>query len=148
LQRNKATKVIGRFHLIQSLDSERLAASLDKLGAERGVRTAALLQVNTSGESSKHGFPLEEARDAALKIEQLANVEFEGLMTIGPTSMDPGATRECFRRLYRLRETINRDLGRPLAELSMGMSGDFETAVEEGATIVRLGRILTGERSV
>jgi pyridoxal phosphate enzyme (YggS family) len=146
LQRNKATKAIGRFHCIQSLDSVRLAQTLDRIGGERGVRTRVLLQVNTSGEDAKHGFSVEEVSDAAAEISELRHIELDGLMTIGPATMDPVETRECFRMLYRLRERIGHVLGRPLPDLSMGMSGDFETAIEEGATIVRLGRILTGER--
>jgi pyridoxal phosphate enzyme (YggS family) len=146
LQRNKATKVIGQFHCLQSLDSVRLAETLSRLGEERGVRTRALLQVNTSLEASKHGFPEAEATEAAAVIAGLPAIDLEGLMTIGPITMDPKETRGCFRRLRRLREQIGGALDRPLTELSMGMSGDFEAAVEEGATIVRLGTVLTGAR--
>lgn len=146
LQRNKATKVIGRFHCIQSLDSVRLAETLNRLGGERGVRTRVLLQVNTSGESAKHGFSVEAAAESASEISEMAHIDLDGLMTIGPTTMDPVDTRNCFRELRRLRERINGVVGHPVTELSMGMSGDFEAALEEGATIVRLGRVLTGER--
>jgi pyridoxal phosphate enzyme (YggS family) len=143
LQRNKATKVIGKFHCIQSLDSVRLAETLDRLGRESGLRTRAFLQVNTSVEESKHGFPPDAAREMAVEID----IDLDGLMTIGPVTMDPVETRKCFEQLYRLRDQINRFLDPPLTELSMGMSGDFEAAIEEGATVVRLGRILTGERT-
>jgi len=146
LQRNKATKVIGQFHCVQSLDSIRLAETLSRLGQERGIHTRALLQVNTSREAAKHGFSADEAADAAAKIADLPAIDLEGLMTIGPVTMDPEETRRCFRRLHGLRGEIERSLGRPLAELSMGMSGDFEAALEEGATIVRLGTVLTGAR--
>lgn len=147
LQRNKATKVAGTVHCIQSLDSIRLAETLDRLGRERGVRIRGFLQVNTSVEASKHGFGVDEAVDGAAEIAAMSSIDLNGLMTIGPVSMDPVVTRECFRRLRRLREEINRAVERPLTELSMGMSGDFEAAVEEGATVVRLGRVLTGERT-
>ena len=147
LQRNKATKVVGAFHCIQSLDSVRLAETLNRLGGERGVVTRAFLQVNTSVEESKHGFSADEAVDCAAEIAALPHIDLAGLMTIGPVSMDSVDTRNCFRQLSRLRDEINRSVDRPLAELSMGMSGDFEVAVEEGATVVRLGRVLTGERS-
>ena len=147
LQRNKATKVVGAFHCIQSLDSVRLAETLNRLGGERGVVTRAFLQVNTSVEASKHGFSADEAVDCAAEIATLPHIDLAGLMTIGPVSMDSVDTRNCFRQLRRLRDEINRSVDRPLAELSMGMSSDFEAAVEEGATVVRLGRVLTGERS-
>lgn len=147
LQRNKATKVIGKFFCIQSLDSVRLAETLDRLGGEQGVRTRAFLQVNTSVEESKYGVPADAAGELAAVIAALPNIDLDGLMTIGPVTMDPVQTRKCFKQLYRLREEINRFLDPPLAGLSMGMSGDFEMAIEEGATVVRLGRILTGERS-
>lgn len=146
LQRNKATKAIGRFHYIQSLDSVRLAEALSRLGDERGLSTRALLQVNTSREPSKYGLSAEEAEEAAATIAQLPAINLEGLMTIGPVSIDPSETRRCFQDLYRLRERINRSLEAPLRELSMGMSGDFEAAIEEGATIIRLGTVLTGPR--
>jgi len=146
LQRNKATKAIGLFHCIQSLDSVRIAETLSRLGVERGVSTQTLVQVNTSRETSKHGLPAAEAEEAVAAIAELPAIVMKGLMTIGPVSTDPDETRRCFQELYRLRERINRVLGRPLTELSMGMSGDFESAIREGATIVRLGTVLTGKR--
>ena len=146
LQSNKASKLIGRFHLIQSIDSVRIAQTLDRLGAERNLQSRVLLQVNTSGESSKHGFAEDAIADAAGEIAECMHVTVAGLMTIGPVSQAESATRDCFRRLYALREKIRSEHDLELRELSMGMSGDFEAAIEEGATIVRLGRILTGER--
>jgi len=146
LQRNKATKAIGRFHTIQSLDGVRIAETLSRLGAERGVSTRALVQVNTSREPSKHGLPVTEAEEAVIAMAELPSIVLDGLMTIGPVSTDPDDTRRCFQELYRLRERINPLLDRPLTELSMGMSGDFELAIREGATIVRLGTVLTGKR--
>lgn len=147
LQRNKAAKILGRFFLIHSLDSLRVAETLDRLGRERGVVTPSLLQVNTSDEVSKHGFSVAEAVECAAAVDALPNVRLEGLMTIGPVSMDETLTRRCFSTLRRLREEANRVLNRELEHLSMGMSGDFELAVEEGATILRLGTVLLGERS-
>lgn len=146
LQRNKAPKVVGRFYAVHSVDSLRIAEALDRLGAEGGVRTRVFLQVNTSAEQTKYGFPVEEAVEGALRVAELANMELLGLMTIGPVSVDPAGTRHCFRTLHRLREEINGSLEIPLADLSMGMSEDFEIAIEEGATVVRLGRVLLGER--
>jgi pyridoxal phosphate enzyme (YggS family) len=147
LQRNKATKAIGQFARIHSLDSIRIAEALDRLGEERGVVTRGYVQVNTSQEATKYGFTVEEAVDKAAVIDELDHVQLDGLMTIGPFSMDETETRACFRTLYRVREELNRVLRRRLPDLSMGMSGDFEAAIEEGATVVRLGTILTGERS-
>ncbi len=146
LQRNKAVKAVGCFHCVQSLDSVRIAGALDRLGRERGVTTRALLQVNTSGESSKHGFAEDAAGDGAAQIAALGAIDLVGLMTIGPVTMDPAGTRQCFRRLFGLRERIRHSTGLQLPELSMGMSGDFEMAIEEGATVVRLGTVLTGTR--
>jgi len=146
LQRNKASKVVGRFHAVHSIDSLRIAEALDRLGAECGARTRVFLQVNTSAEQTKYGFPVEEAAEGALRVAELANLEFLGLMTIGPVSVDPATTRACFRTLRRLREDIEKSLKTPLADLSMGMSEDFEIAIEEGATVIRLGRVLLGER--
>lgn len=147
LQRNKATKAIGAFHTIQSLDGVRIAQTLDRLGTERGVTTRALLEVNTSAESSKHGVGADEATDVAAEIAALSSISLEGLMTVGPLSMDADQTRRCFRTLFTLRESIRGATGLAMPELSMGMSGDFEIALEEGATILRLGRVITGERS-
>jgi len=146
LQRNKATKAIGAFHMIQAVDGVRIAQTLDRLGQERGLTTRVLLEVNTSGEESKHGIGVDEAADVAGEIASLPNLALEGLMTIGPLDPDPDATRRCFQALARLRDSIAAAIARPLPHLSMGMSGDFEMAIEEGATIVRVGRVITGER--
>jgi len=111
------------------------------------VTTRALLQVNTSGEVAKHGVPPDDAPTALDAIAALERIDVAGLMTIGPLSIDPADTRAAFRALFSLRERLRSTSGLDLPELSMGMSGDFEMAIEEGATIVRLGRIITGERS-
>lgn len=147
LQRNKATKVVGAVHMIQSLDSMRLARTLDRLAGERGVTVRALLQVNTSGEASKEGVSPEEAPGVAADVAGLEHVSLDGLMTIGPVTMNPVDTRRCFRQLRDLRDRIRASAGLSMPHLSMGMSGDFEIALEEGATIVRIGRTITGERA-
>jgi pyridoxal phosphate enzyme (YggS family) len=147
LQRNKATKAVGAFHTIQSVDSVRIAQALGRLGGERGLTTRAFLEVNTSGEQSKHGVGVDEAAGVAAEIAGLAHLSLEGLMTVGPVTMDPVDTRHAFKTLYELRERVRAATGLPIPELSMGMSGDFEMALEEGATVVRLGRVITGERS-
>lgn len=146
LQRNKVTKVVGKVACIQSLDSVRLAGTIDRICGERGVRATVYMQINTSAEDSKHGFDPEEAVERADELGAFEHLDVAGLMTIGPTSMDTADTRRCFRRLFDLREAIRRSTACRPDELSMGMTGDFETAIEEGATVIRLGRILTGER--
>jgi pyridoxal phosphate enzyme (YggS family) len=147
LQRNKATKVVGAVDMIQSVDSVRLAETLNRIAGERGERVRSLLEVNTSGEASKEGVSPDEAVAVAEAITGLDHLALEGLMTIGPVSIDPDATRRCFRELYALRERARAATGLALPHLSMGMSADFEIGVEEGATIVRVGRIITGERA-
>ncbi len=146
LQRNKAAKAIGQFELIHSVDRLKLAHTLSRLGEERGITSRILLEVNTSGEMTKHGFSPGEAAATAGEIASLPRLSLEGLMTIGPLSDDEAAVRQSFRTLSGLRERIERDIGVRMPHLSMGMSGDFEIAVEEGATIVRLGRVLLGSR--
>jgi pyridoxal phosphate enzyme (YggS family) len=146
LQRNKAGKVVGAVDLIHSLDSLRLAEALDRLGAQRGAAVRVLMQVNTSGEASKEGVDPGGATELAATVAAMDHVQLDGLMTIGPVSIDPVDTRRCFRDLYALRERLRSDTGLALPHLSMGMSADFEMAIEEGATLVRVGRTITGER--
>jgi len=147
LQRNKARKVVGLAHLIQAVDGVDIAQAIDRIAYETGVRVRVLLEVNTSGEASKHGVSPEEAAATAEAMCRLANLDWEGLMTIGPLEGGPAATRECFRLLAGLAGELRQRTGLPLPELSMGMSDDFEMAIEEGATIVRLGRVITGDRN-
>jgi hypothetical protein len=146
LQRNKAPKAVGRFDMIHSVDSLKLAEALNRLGAERSLGTRVLLEVNTSGEPAKHGFAPADLEPAALEIARLPSIELEGLMTVGPLTEDEGEIRRAFARLRDLRERLEKATGRKLPDLSMGMSDDFEIAVEEGATLVRLGRVLVGSR--
>jgi len=146
LQRNKVTKVVGLVHLIHSIDGIDLARTVDRIGGERGAATRVLLEVNTSGETAKHGVAPDEARAVADTLVMLPHLDWLGLMTIGPASPDPAQTRACFRELASLAIDLRARTGRPLPHLSMGMSDDFETAIEEGATLIRLGRVLTGER--
>lgn len=135
LQRNKV-KLIAGVDLIHSLDSERLADALEAEGERRGIVFRTLLQVNVSGEASKYGAAPGEAAALARHLASLAHVSLEGLMTMAPYSDDPEAARPHFRALRRLGDTL------AVPGLSMGMSGDFEVAVEEGATWVRVGSAL------
>ena len=133
LQRNKARAALGLFDIIDSVDSERLAERIDGLASSP---IPVLLEVNVSREPAKHGFDLTEIEEAALRIRRRQNLEVCGLMGMAPQVEKPGDARPYFRVL---RETADR-LG--LTEISMGMTGDYEVAVEEGATMVRIGRAI------
>lgn len=147
LQSNKARQVAGKFALIHSLDSLHLAQELDKQAAKCAVRQPVLLQVNIADEETKSGFEPAAVADAAGEISELEHLETRGLMTIGPLEAEPESVRWVFRELRELRDKVQAQLpGLPLRELSMGMTGDFEVAIEEGATIIRVGRAVFGER--
>ena len=137
LQSNKARKAVALFEWIHSVDSPRLADALDRIAAELGRKPRVLVEVNTSGEASKHGVAPEGARELVAHVKGLPHLSLEGLMTIGPLAGDP---RNAFRMLRKQRDEAG------LNELSMGMSGDFEVAIEEGATMVRVGSALFGPR--
>ena len=145
LQRNKARHAVGRFALIHSVDRLDLASELDRRVAE-GSRQAVLVQVNCSDEPQKGG--VEPAGMAALldALGGFARLEVRGLMTMSALTDDGAEQRRAFRRLRELRDAGERS-GHRLPELSMGMSGDFRVAVEEGATMIRLGTLLFGERT-
>lgn len=144
LQRNKARQAVGRFGLIHSVDRAELIDELEKRVAP-GLRQAVLVEVNCSGESQKGGVEPDQARALVDRVLGIPALEFRGLMTMAALTGDEQIQRAAFGRLRRLKEALERD--RIMApELSMGMSGDFTIAVEEGATMVRLGTILFGER--
>lgn len=144
LQRNKAKHVPGRFELVHSVDSLALATELDKRAS--GLRV--LLQVNVAGEEQKSGCAPQEAPALARHIAALGNLRLEGLMTVGPFTDDVDVQRRVFRGLRMLRDTIKEETGVWLPTLSMGMSGDYVTALAEGATVIRLGTALFGPRGV
>jgi len=137
LQSNKARRALDLFDIIHSIDSVRLADILN-VRAKRAV--PVLLQVNVSGEATKSGFAVGDVAKAVEEIKRLPNLEVVGLMTIAPLVAAPEDARPIFRRLRELRDQLG------LKHLSMGMSDDFEVAIEEGATIVRIGRAIFGER--
>jgi pyridoxal phosphate enzyme (YggS family) len=144
LQRNKARHAVGRFALVHSVDRGDLAGELDRRAAA-GTRQRVLVQVNCSDEPQKGGVE-PEALPALLEMTRgLERLELIGLMTMSALTDDAGEQRRAFGRLRELREAAERD-GHRLPELSMGMSGDFAVAVEEGATMIRLGTVLFGER--
>lgn len=145
LQRNKARHAIGRFALIHSVDRADLAAELDRR-ASAGARQQVLVQVNCSDEPQKGGVEPEILPGLLDQLRSLERLEAVGLMTMSALTEDESEQRRAFRRLRELREAAERQ-GHRLPELSMGMSGDFPVAVEEGATMIRLGTILFGERA-
>jgi len=140
LQTNKVKTVLSLFDIIQSVDSFHLAQEISRR-APQSVRVPVLLEVNVAGEAAKYGFSPDELPAAAGQVRDLPGLEVRGLMTVAPMAADPEEARPVFRRLRSLAESLD------LRELSMGMSDDFEVAVEEGATIVRVGRAIFGERS-
>lgn len=148
LQSNKIKDVIQYADCIQSVDRLSLAAALDKQLQKQGRGINILMQVNTSYEESKFGVPPEEAISLIKELSKFNTLKIRGLMTIGLFSADTERVRKCFQLLAHLKEQIAA-LALPnteMKELSMGMSGDFETAIEEGATIIRIGTALFGER--
>jgi hypothetical protein len=146
LQRNKVRAAVGRFTLIHSVDGPELARELDRRAAVAGVVQPVLVQANLAEETTKHGAGEPAVVPLAEEIASLEHLELRGLMIIPPPSHDPEEARPWFRRLAELRETASRRVGRALPDLSMGMTDDFEVAIEEGATLVRVGRALFGER--
>ena len=146
LQKNKVKYLPGRFALVHSIDSLELAALVHKACFKRDRPQAALVQVNVSGEASKFGLPPEALIPMLKGARELTHIRLEGLMTIPPFAPDPEAVRPCFARLRELRDQARSELKMDLPHLSMGMSHDFEVAVEEGATWVRIGTALFGPR--
>ncbi len=148
LQTNKAKPALQYFSVIESLDRERLAVRLEGLAAARDRPFPVLLELNLGGEETKSGALPEEAGTLAAQVLALPHLEVRGLMAVPPFTPDPEGARPHFRRLKEIRDRLADRFGRPLPELSMGMSHDFEVAVEEGATEIRIGTALFGERSV
>ncbi len=146
LQRNKAKQVPGRFALVHSVDATALALELERRAAERGVTQRVLLQVNVAGETQKTGCPPGEAPALARAAAALPHVKLEGFMTMAPYTNDESVQRRTFRSLRVLRDALQEE-GLWLPALSMGMSGDYGAALEEGATMLRLGTALFGPRS-
>jgi pyridoxal phosphate enzyme (YggS family) len=150
LQTNKATKAVELFAAVDSVDSFRLAQKLNASAQQLGKKLKVLIEINVGGEAAKSGvapesLELEELLSAAPELEHL---EFRGLMTIPPFNDDPQEVRPYFRKLRDLRDQITRRLpGFNMCELSMGMSHDFEVAIEEGSTCVRVGTAIFGERA-
>ncbi len=147
LQSNKCRDAVALFSLIQSVDSLALAQELNRQCEKAAKTMPILLEVNVAGEGSKFGYAPARLLAEFAEWSSLPRLEVHGLMTIAPYTPTPERGRPVFRRLSELRTECEQLLGAPLPQLSMGMSGDFEVAIEEGATLVRIGTALFGERT-
>lgn len=146
LQSNKARDAVALFESIDSVDSLALAGELQKQAEKQAKTVKMLLEVNVAGESSKFGWNPERLLAELARVNDFARLELHGLMTVAPYATDAEKVRPVFRRLRELRDRCADALGAPLPVLSMGMSGDLEVAIEEGATLVRVGTALFGPR--
>ena len=148
LQKNKAKHTVTLFDYIHSLDGISLAQEIDRRAAQKGIRVRTLVEVNLSGETSKFGIASEAVMDLVRHVALLKHISIEGLMTMPPYFDEPEKARPYFIRLRELRDRIREEgiEGVWMDEISMGMSGDFEVAIEEGATMVRVGTAIFGER--
>jgi pyridoxal phosphate enzyme (YggS family) len=133
--------------MIHSVDSEKLADEINKRAAQHNRKISVLIQINTSGEESKSGIEPEDAPELAKRLMTMENIELRGLMTIGTFTDDETIQRREFSLLRNTLEKVNTECGLHLTELSMGMTGDFEVAIDEGATMVRIGTAIFGERN-
>ena len=148
LQSNKARRAAQLFDRVDSVDSLALAQKLDSGAAEYGKRLPVLIEVHLGDETTKSGVAEADLAALAAGITALAHLELRGLLAIPPYSDDPERARPYFRKLRELRDGLSRRLGRPFRALSMGMSHDFEVAIEEGATEIRVGKALFGGRRI
>ncbi|MFN0085359.1 MAG: YggS family pyridoxal phosphate-dependent enzyme [Blastocatellia bacterium] len=148
LQSNKARRAVELFDAIHSVDSLKLGVRLDSLAGEMGKRLRVLVEVNAAGEESKAGVPPGEVLPLCEQLQRLPHLRLRGLMTVPPYLEDPDALRPYFRRMRGLREEARAAgiVGADFRDLSMGMSNDFEAAIEEGATLVRIGTAIFGAR--
>ncbi|MFP6872459.1 MAG: YggS family pyridoxal phosphate-dependent enzyme [Verrucomicrobiales bacterium] len=146
LQKNKIRKVLPVVETIHSVDSSDLAGRINRIAADLGLFPKIYLQVNTAGEAGKFGFSADEIRKEFDALLELERIEIIGLMAIPPLTSDPEATRREFTALRELRDELTAHSGLPLTGLSMGMSHDYEIAIEEGSTAVRVGSSIFGTR--
>lgn len=146
VQRNKVRKILALFHCIHAVDSLKLADYMNGVAGELGLRPEVFLQVDQAGEETKGGFSAMDLREAMPALAGLSNLRVIGLMSIPPAADNPEDSRCWFRELRQLRDDLSGKFPIDLPSLSMGMSGDFEIAVEEGATHVRVGSLIFGKR--
>lgn len=147
VQRNKVRKILQKFGVIHAIDSLRLAEYVNGVAADLSLVAEVFLQVNVGNEASKGGFEPAILRQEIIKLCALQNLKVRGLMSIPPEEPDPESARHWFVSLRELRDDLVKISSFPLQDLSMGMSGDFEVAIEEGATHVRVGSLIFGRRS-
>jgi hypothetical protein len=147
LQTNKVKAVLPRVSLVHSVDRPGLVAEIDRRSAALDRVQPVLIEVNVGDETSKTGVAIDQLPALAREVVGSESLELRGLMAIPPPVDDPELARPYFRRLRELRDGLEQQLGRPLPELSMGMSADFEVAIEEGATLVRMGTAIFGPRT-
>ena len=147
LQSNKCRDAVELFEMIHSVDSLHLAQEINKRAEQAAKRMPVLLEVNVAGEASKFGYAPEKLLAELKELNALPRLELHGLMTVPPWTAEPEQGRPHFRRLRELKEQAGTVLGAPLPHLSMGMTGDFEVAIEEGTTFVRIGTALFGPRA-
>lgn len=146
LQSNKVRQALALFEMIHGVDSLELLDEIQRIATELGLFPRVLLQVNVAGESSKFGFAPDRLLLEVERISRAERVQVEGLMTIPPLASNPENSRRYFVQLRQLRDRLEKEFRFPLPQLSMGMSGDYRVAVEEGATLVRVGTAIFGER--
>ncbi|HEY8532035.1 MAG TPA: YggS family pyridoxal phosphate-dependent enzyme, partial [Limnochorda sp.] len=146
LQRNKVRRALELFDRLDAIDRWEVAAEVSRRALAAGRVVPVLVEVNAGGEAQKHGFAPEAVPELFSRLGELPGLRVEGLMTVAPWAEDPEAVRPVFRRMRELRERLRDRFGLELPWLSMGMSHDFEVAVEEGATMIRLGTALVGPR--
>ena len=146
LQSNKIRKALPAFTLIHGVDNREIAIQINRIAGEMGLTANILLEINVSGEATKFGFSPADLRQNLEGLLCLPNIRINGLMTMAPYSEDPETARPVFSKLRILRDELAAQSGQALPELSMGMSGDFEVAIQEGATIVRIGSSIFGHR--
>lgn len=146
LQKNKVRQALPLFSFFHSIDSTSLAQAIDRIAGETGKAVEGLIEVNVSGEQTKHGFTPDSLRTDFLSLAKLPGLRIRGLMTMAPYSENPEEARPFFRALRALRDELQNSHGLALPELSVGMSGDYEPAIEEGATLVRVGSSIFGAR--
>jgi pyridoxal phosphate enzyme (YggS family) len=147
LQSNKCRDAVELFEFVQSVDSLSLAQELNRRAEQAAKRLPVLLEVNVVGEASKFGYRPEQLLAELSQLNALTRLEIHGLMSVPPWTPEPEKVRPIFRQLHELKVQCEQHLGASLAHLSMGMSGDFEVAIEEGSTLVRIGTALFGPRA-
>jgi PLP dependent protein len=147
LQSNKCRDAVEHFEMIQSVDSLPLAQEIARRAEQAGRTMPVLLEVNVAGEASKFGYAPEKLLAELETLNALPRIEIHGLMAVPPWAAEPGQSSPHFRRVREMKARCEQILGAPLPHLSMGMSGDFEVAIEEGATMIRIGTALFGPRT-